>query len=439
MTRYPGLLICLALVAVSANVLARSADDAFAAGLAAARAGFFQEAADHFDAAQRAGLSTPALTFNMGVVNYRLNRLDDAAAAFRALTADPDWGALAHYHLGLTEQRRGNSTAARGHFRDAQALTDSPKLKALADHRLRALLAAPAPQPSPGLRRWFGIGSVAAGYDDNVLLADEQFIGAVSDEADAFGEVLAAARRAVGAPGSGLAVDISAYYRFHGDLDDFNFGALSAGLSWRRPMGDWVFSTGLTGTAQFAGGDSYANVVSHRLQLDRAFDTLSWRLRNELSYHDGASDFDFITGWRNRTRLELGNRIDRLQLKLGYEFEINNRDDLESGETFSSYSPRAHRVYAGGGYDVGQRLGLELEGALRLSDYRDANRFLDGDGNLLEVARDQDVLSLRLRLDYRVTDRWRVWSQYQHTSSDSDLPRYDYTGNVYLLGLETMF
>jgi tetratricopeptide (TPR) repeat protein len=439
MTRFAGLLICLMLLAGSGGVLANSADDAFASGLAAARAGSFEEAAEHFEAAQRAGLSTPALTFNIGVVSYRLNRFDDAAAAFRALTADPDWGALAHYHLGLTEERRGNTAAAAGHFREAQARTDSPKLMALAEHRLERQQAAPALQPTVAPQRWFGIASVAAGYDDNVLLADEQLIDAVSDESDVFGEVLAAARRQVGAPGSGLAVDVSAYYRFHADLDDFDFGALSASLSWRRPVGDWWFSTGVAGTAQFAGGESYANVASHRLQFDRTFGTVSWRARNDLSYHSGGSDFDFITGWRNRTQLELGNRIDRGRVKLGYEFEINDRDDLESGDTFSSYSPRAHRVYAGAGYDIGQRLGLELEGGLRVSDYRDANRFFDGDGNLVEVARDQDVLSLRLRLDYHVTDRWRVWSQYQHTGSDSDLPRYDYSSNVYMLGLESRF
>jgi hypothetical protein len=43
-----------------------------------------------------------------------------------------------------------------------------------------------------------------------VLLADDQSLDAVSNEADQFGEILAAARRPVGAADSGLFLDVSA-------------------------------------------------------------------------------------------------------------------------------------------------------------------------------------------------------------------------------------
>ncbi len=204
-------------------------------------------------------------------------------------------------------------------------------------------------------------------------------------------------------------------------------------------MGDWLFSTGVTGTTQFVGGDSYANIASHRLQFERHSGTVLWRARNDLSYLSGSSSYDFITGWRNRTQFQISNRLSAGHLRLGYEFEANNRDDFEAESTFSSYSPRRHRLYAGAGFDVSSRFGIDVLGSVARSDYPDKNRFPDDDGDLLEVPRDQDVLSLLVRFDYRLTDRWRLWSEYQHTSSESDLQRYDYVSNAYLIGIETLF
>jgi hypothetical protein len=433
--RSSHVLLFLMLALGFGNLHARSAEDAYAAGVAAARAGELDDAAAHFTDAQRAGMSTPGLTYNIGVVNFKLDRLDAAAAAFQTLTHDERWRALAHYNLGLTEERRGRHAAAQRHFRQAHSLATSPELRMLAERKLPATVS-PAEHVPP---RWNGLVSFAAGHDDNVLLADDDLIDSVSDQADPFGEILAAARRPLGAAGNGLALDLSAYYRVHADLDDFDFGALSAALLWRQPLGEWQFSTSLKGDAQFAGGEPYANILSHRLQLERRVGTLSWRARNDLSYLSGRSDFDFITGWRNRTALQVGNQGMRARLHVGYEFEVNDRDDFASGEQFASYSPTAHRLYAGAAIDVASRVVLDLHAGLRMSDYRDDNRFFDPSGNLVQAARDQDVLSLRARFDYRVTDTWRIWSQYQRSSSESDLTRYEYTSNAYMLGLETAF
>jgi tetratricopeptide (TPR) repeat protein len=411
---------------------AEAASHAYAAGVAAARAGQFAEAANQFGEAQSAGMDTPALTYNIGVVNFKLSRLDAAATAFEKLTADASWRPLAHYNLGLIEERRGNRAAAERNFLQALTLATSPELKALAERKLPAPISIAAPPAA----RWEGLVSFAAGHDDNVLLADDRPDGFVSDEADQFGEFLAAARRPIG---DRFALDVSAYYRGHADLDDFDFGSLSAALLWRHPLGQWQFLTSLQGEAQFAGGDPYANMATSRLQLERRAGSLAWRARNDLSYHSGGSDYEFITGWRNVTQLQVGNRLERADLRLGYEFEVNDRDDFTSGEEFASYSPNSHRIYAGAIIDLTPRVFVDLEAGLRATDYSDLNRFIDDDGDVVEGARDQDLVTLRARVDYLIGDSWRVWAQYLRTGSDSDLARYDYTSNAYMLGFETMF
>lgn len=437
MTLYFKVLLTLLLTIGCGALQAGPAEDAYAAGIAAARAGAAEEAAAHFAEARDAGLDTPALAYNLGVVNFKLDRWDEAAEAFRTLIADPRWRPLAHYNLGLIEERRGSAAEAQYHFQQAHALAADARLKALAARKLPRQEAARRQQePKAG---WQGIFSVAGGHDDNVLLADDPLIDAASDQADQFGEVIAAARRPLGSATSGLALDLSAYYRYHLDLDEFDFGTLAAAFTWRRPLGSWQFSTGLKGDLQFSGGESYANVLTHRLQLDRGAGTLVWRARNDLSYLSGGSDFDFVTGWRNRTQLQISNQLPHGQIQLGYELELNDRDDFESGSEFASYSPTAHGPYAGAVVDLARRLILDVRGSYRISSYRDDNRFLDDAGNLVEAARDQDVLSVRVRLDYQFTERWSLWSQYQHTGSDSSLPRYEYTSNGFLIGLETTF
>lgn len=414
---------------------ARGAEDPFAAGLRAARDGAFEEALVQFSAARDAGESTPVLLYNLGVVNFKLGRLDAAEAAFTRLTTDPSWRALAHYNLGLVEALT-DPQAATHHFRQAQALTTSPKLRALAERKLHG----GAPAPSAPARRWYGLVSLAGGYDDNVVLTDDRLIGSVSDEADQFGEVLAVARRPLsGAARRGWTFDLSAYYRAHAQLDDFDFGALSAALLWRTPLGAWRLSTGLEGKTQFAGGESYANVASYRLEVERRAGSARWRARNDLSYVSGGTRFDYISGWRNTTQLQATYDLDSSELRVGYEFEQNDRDDLQTEEQFFSYSPSWHRLYSSLDFDVTDRFGLELVGDIRFSHYDDRNRFFDEADRLVDVHRDQELVSAGISVSYRIARQWHVWSRYRYTDSASKIERYRYDNNTLTLSLEAMF
>lgn len=433
------MLVIVALAVLLAEDLraASSPTEHYSRGLTAARAGKLEEALRHFSAARDQGMDAPTLTHNLGVVNFKLGRLDAAATAFQDLTGDTRWRALAHYNLGLIEERRGRTAAAVKNFRRARSLATSRQLRALAERKLSPAIPAAAARPSS---RWYVLASLAAGYDDNVVLADHSLLDAVSDEGDEFGEILAAAQRALGDDGrSGFVIDFGGYYRKHADLDDFDFAAFSAALHWRKPLGAWRLSTGFKSEAQFAGGESYANVATVRAQLEDNEGPARWRLRNDFSYLSGSSDFDFVTGWRNRVQLQVNHRVDPIELEGGYEIEVNDRDDLTAGSQFFSYSPLRHRVYGALGFDFWPKIHLNLRASLRLSDYEDDNRFFDDNGDLIEAPRDQDALSLTARIAYTLGARWRLWSQYQYNDSDSDIPRYQYASNAYLLGLETAF
>ncbi|MFW6094315.1 MAG: tetratricopeptide repeat protein [Pseudomonadota bacterium] len=414
-------------------------EDAFPAGLTAARAGEFESALEHFQAARRSGTDSPALDYNLGVVHFRLGNLDQAREAFLRLTRVSGWRPLAYYNLGLVAERREEAQAAQPHFRRAAELADSAKLRRLAQRKLQPEADGRSAPP----RRWRGFASVAAGYDDNVALTNDRVLDAASDEGDVLGEFLTAIRRPVSADG-GWSVAAGGYYRAHGAASDFDFGAISAALRWRAAdrtgaTEGWSWSTSLRTAAQFAGGRSYAQIATHRLELTQRFDSLTLRSRNDLSYVSGSNPYDFVTGWRNRTRLSLIRYGAGARFRLGYQLELNDRRDFAAGDVFLSYSPERHRVFASIRADATERVGLEARAALRASDFRDDNRYLADDGTLVRAPRDQDTVTAGLRADYRLAPGWRLWSEYRYRHSDSPIRRYRYAAHRLLIGLETSF
>ena len=103
----------------------------FDQGIAAFQAGDYGSALRSFLEAQRAGLDTPGLHYNLGATYYRLQRYSEAEREFQGLARSPAWTALASYNLGLIAQRMGRLELAKEHF--AQAL------RTATDHKLRML------------------------------------------------------------------------------------------------------------------------------------------------------------------------------------------------------------------------------------------------------------------------------------------------------------
>jgi hypothetical protein len=424
-----------ALPATAADRHAAPGDD-FAVGVAAARDGDLERALAYFEAARQRDGETPTLLYNLAVVNYRLGRLAAAQTEFQRLMDDPDWAALAGYNLGLVATRQGDEAGARQYFRDARARTSDPRLMALADARLTE---APEPVPGPPARGWRGLVSLAGGYDDNVLLADDRLLADAGDDDDLFAELLAAGRRPLASTAeTGLTVDVGAYYRAYADLSDFDFGALSASPTWHHRSGSWRVAAGPRIELQLADGTRYATVVGAHVQLDRA-GAVAWRLRLDSAYFDGGSRFAFISGWRHRAQARGSQAYDWGVLRIGYEVEHNDRDDLMLDDQFFSYSPIRHGPFATATANLTPRLQVDFSASARWSDYRDDNRFVDETGMLVQAPRDQDSLSASARLGYRLTRRWQVWAQLQYLSSDSRIVRYDYAGQRYLIGLENSF
>lgn len=428
-----------AIAVLCASVAAHAAEhDDFRAGVAAFEAGDYAIAAMHFEAAERAGRDDARLQFNLGSTYFKLGRLEAARARYARLLGDPQWSALAHYNLGLIEERRGDLASARTHYRTVLASTASDRLTQRASLRLAALV----DDAQPPTSAWMGLVTIAGGHDDNVTLTEDPSIAGVSDQADEFVDVSAAASGYLsGGYASGLRLDLSAFGEFFAELDDFDIGTAAAGLTWTTLAGEWFVETGGKGEVNTLGSDVLTGVGTLGVRATYPLaEHLRLRLRGEGSWIDGASEFEYLGGWRARVATELQARDGARRWVVGYRFEYNDRDDYTSADEFMSYSPIRNSGYLRIEQRLGDRIVAEIRAEYLDSRYSDENRVANGNaGAIVEEARDDSRWTAGARVAWSALTSTSLFIDYGYADADSTFEDYRYTQNRVLLGLERSF
>jgi tetratricopeptide (TPR) repeat protein len=174
----PLILLAFAACLGSGRAAAQTAADFMAEGNQLVRSGVYRTALVRYREAAAAGLDTPLLHYNIGVVHYELGNFAESADEFALAAAEPTLGALASYNRGLALRAAGDSSSARAAFQAAAETADDRDLRRLAESAAAEPVAA-APPPSAARRQRVAepeprIGalhlSVAArmGQDDNI-------------------------------------------------------------------------------------------------------------------------------------------------------------------------------------------------------------------------------------------------------------------------------
>jgi hypothetical protein len=426
----------------SANIWA-AASERYHAGISAFKASDYSQALEHFAAARRAGMTSPTLHYNLGATHYKLGHYRLAAAEFSRIGEDPKWGALAQYNLGLIAAKMGEPDEAQRHFRIARREATSAKLTSMADAKLAPSspsLHASTLHPSTGAAEpaWMSYLSLGTGYDDNVILADDSTLAAVSGEDDYFVELAAYTSGYVaGDFADGWRLDLGGNYRGHSDLDDFDFGTGSVAAMYNRLVGSWHVQAGARGALQLAGGDHYTTGATIRARAYRRFGDVGLRLTNDLALIEGASNFDYLSGTQNRLTVEFIRQMTQARVRGGYQFELNDRDDLTLTNEFFSYSPTRHGIFGAVEMPFSERLVGEARADFQTSDYADDNVEIELDDSVTQAARDADRLSATLRLAFQLSRKWQVFGEYQYSDNSSNIDRYSYNSSRYKLGIES--
>ena len=406
----------------------------FRSGVAAFENGNYEQALKYFRQAEDRENQTPNLYYNIGVTCYKTGRYRQAADAFERLLKNPDWRPLALYNLGLTAEAADDKEAAADYYQRARNAADpSSRIKQKTAHKIKNL--------RPGIsrtaeRQWYAILSIAAGYDDNAVLAPDEIIEQTGEEEDVFTDLYAAGSTYItGNYNAGIRVDAGAYARFYADQTDYNYATLFADISRKKRFAAWHLSAGFGGDVDFVENQHYATTPKFKFALIRGFESFRIRFDNELGWIAAVTAYDYLSGIQNRATLSVTRGITDGRLTAGYGFEYNDREDLENGDEFFSYSPLRHAFYGELAYQPLPGWNMELRAEYRKSNYADANEQIDN-GGIVRKDRDDDRLVLSLRSGYALTGSLELFAEFCRTDNDSNFQDYEYTSNQFILGLE---
>ncbi len=372
------------------------------------------------------------LQFNLGLVLYKLGRYAHSRAQFQAvLAAGGDYVSAAQHHLGLIAIREGTRHEGIALLRQSESSATSERQRALARTTLARLGEGPrAPRAVAS-----AYASAGAGHDSNpVLLADDTDAGK-GEDGDAYAELLAVAQLPlVRRRQADLLGEFSVYAREYEQVSDLRQQSAQAGLRYQHAGPRWQTSLIGQGEASFVGGDTFQTAAVAGIEW-RRWSMGATRIAFDAGAVRGGNGYGYLDGWRYRGSVEQAFALRSSRLRLGYDVEVNDRDDLAIDDDFYSRSPLRQRISARWSGLVGERWSLEIGGRYRYARYADPDVTNSG-GVADEKRRTEHLAEATLGLRYRLNSDWSLLAQYQFQNNDSNLDEYGYERHGALLAFE---
>lgn len=419
-----ALFLCIPLLLAAPVPTAAAASDAFEAGVAASRAGNYREAVEHFEAARRAGLDTPALHFNLGVALYRAGETERAQASLRRAYREPEMAAPAAYNLGRIAREAGDTAAARRWFGRAVERARTDAVRARARRALAALERGP-------VRDSLALVGLGAGYDSNVPLAPDEST-TVSREADLLTSAQAYARRRLD---GGAYLFASGYTEQYRDGHDADLVTVVVGGGWRGAGEGRPDARVAIRHVRF-GGDAFEDAVLARVGRKWRLGPGSVRLGLETDRYAGASGFDHLDGDAVRARATWRRPEGEGLWTLDAMAERVDRRDADAGDDFFSFS------YHAAALELGHTRPLDGDARVRLSagwkGYLYDDPEVRTDRGELGRRREHRV-SVRASYEAPLAGDWWWTAGVEGDERDSSVNDYDYSRVRAILGVERTF
>jgi len=401
----------------------------FQSGIEAARDGDYQKALQYFLQAQEQGMDGGRLYYNIGVSHYKLGHYEAATQAFEQAARDPELQALAYYNLALVANAQHDKTAALAWAQRSLASTQDEQLSRLAETLARHLSVDRKPN-APTTTMLF---SAHGGYDDNVILQADSQLLTTSNQGDSFVDAFYFARVPLATKGPySWNIDTGIYAQQYFRLHDYNLSMLQAGGIVERRFPVWRLEGGLSAAMYtLAGNGLYRTLTmkttAHWRQADR-----HWKGFVEISAIDAANvSYEYLGGQLYRGGISASWRAeDSRRYSVGYTLENNDRKDLTTATTFTSYSPLRQSLDLSVSTDIKDRLSGKLDLESRYSRYRDQN-ITTTTGPL---RRQEQRYRLGATLTYQLRDAVDLTAECRLLRNYSNIDRYDYTDRIMQFG-----
>lgn len=411
-----------------ANGLAQASD--FTQGVTAFKAQDYALAIVHFEQARAQGLDKPVLHYNLAVSYFKQQRYDLARQSFELAAKQDSLAAISHYNLGLVALKQDDQETAQQAFKQSFNLAQDERLKLLAARRLEDLLPPEQPrQTAVPAKRISGILSLGLAHDSNVSRVNDD-LPTIEASSDSFLDLFAQVNlRLTGTRRQGMSLKLGVMKMAYQDLTTYNQQTLNAGLYYKTPLSDWRTRIGLHYYRDELNGQAFQRRLVGRLRADSYYyPGQRLRLRYDLSqYEEQDPVYEYLAGFKHLLQAENRSRFGNEQLRIGYKFEVNDRDDLRSANSFISVSPIRHTLYAKWRHDFSKQFTSELALEYRDSDYQQNNKI----NGVAEAAQLEQRSRASVAASYQWTKNLELEARWRYTNNDANLANERYSNHLY--------
>lgn len=369
----------------------------------------YNSALKYFKQASAKGMKKSTLLFNLGITQYKLKQYQQATTSFKRLSKDRKFQQIAFYNLGLISQARKQKKPAIFWYKKSIKSNSNPKITQLAEIKLDRLLnRKKASTNSSSI-------SVAAGYDSNITNSASN---SPSNRSDNYTEIFAY-----------TTIPLNNKMNFKGSLYSLNFSKnssenfmlLNAGIDYMYQLTNWklipeigLYNSTLNSTAFQQTLD--LKIRANRKLKNNATLLLKYRYSNISSQN---TTYNYLQGSRHQLRADYKTKIKAAKLRLRYQLEVNDRQNL----TTANYSPTRHTFRA--------RLQHSLKNKWKLTEEVEYRNSLYGAA--AGVTRNDNRLRLLFVASKNFSRQWRGGVRYSYTSNKSNVTSENYNRNKFLI------
>jgi tetratricopeptide (TPR) repeat protein len=391
-------------IILSGYTLAAANDSDFKEGVKAFKAFQYDKAIQAFERSQSKGNKSAALYYNLGVSYYKTAQYAKAQQAFNRLLNNNKFRQLAQYNLGLVNFKQQNKDKAIDWFRKAAAdKNGNPKITALSNRMINKL----APPKKRGIN---GIVSFGYGHDDNVTLVST---GSPTNQSDNYTELFGY----ISIPVAQVIFNANLLSLDYQTVDSADFMQLSGGVSYPIKVSAWTMKPGLQLSKSKLNSTDFQTTTDVIIEGKTLFTDKSV-LALRYRYSDIRSDnsaYDYLEGNRQQLRVQHTSNTAAGQLRLRYELELNDRQNLPT----ANYSPTRHTLRARLKRDLTENWQLKAEANWRNSQYDEA----------AGITREDTRYLIDLNAVRKLNKTWRAGLRYTYTDNKSNIAAETYTRN----------
>lgn len=375
-------------------------------------------------------LSSKALTYNLGVVYYRLGEYDKSRQMFETLLPT-NQRALAFYNLGLIALAEDDTTKARHAFRNAAKNSSKENLTKLAYGQLKELGSELPSQP------WQALVSLGAGYEDNIALFPDS--AATTLDSSFFESVNAVSGYPLRSGNHALKILAQLYGRRYNEYKGFDTYLARLELAWAYLPDGYRFNLGIGGDQLWQGSESreqrmrvFTDFQVKGCLRDSVRDRCTLGL--EAEQVEAAERYRPYDGQRYQFETKYRTRFGDWTWDVRYRVDYNDRRDLDTGTESFSVSPLTQTARLGLDYEVTSNWSLGASANYGFRHYQTDHRLQIPEG-LLTIRREDNRFAYSIKTAYKLTSALSMSLDVEQVQNNSNIDRYDYDRRTATLSL----